>query len=206
MQGADRRGGQRVRPHRPAAGRPGPPNGAPTRLLGSSSGRDGASRKDRGSPRCERASGVSTIAKTSQSPSAIKDTTPKRTEHEGNTAPANRPRRHRPWTQDRRARGNRIIHLLDTSGEFGEKPYLGLEYVALILGGIAIAGSPLRTRPRPATSCAVFARRGLRLRSRLGGMNAIHEDVRSPAGSRRPCTPSWEDLVSWLGLAAVEAA
>jgi hypothetical protein len=42
--------------------------------------------------------------------------------------------------------GVALIHLLDTSGQFEEQPYLGGMYVAWILGGIAIAGSRPHTR------------------------------------------------------------
>jgi hypothetical protein len=41
-----------------------------------------------------------------------------------------------------------LIRLLETSSHFEEKPYLGWMYVALILGGIAIAGSLPHSGPR----------------------------------------------------------
>lgn len=53
--------------------------------------------------------------------------------------------------------GIALIHLLDTSGQFEEKPYLGWMYVALILGCIAIASSLPHAGPRHVTSRAVLA-------------------------------------------------
>ena len=53
--------------------------------------------------------------------------------------------------------GIALIHLLDTSGQFEEKPYLGWMYVALILGCIGIASSLPHAGPRRVTSRAVLA-------------------------------------------------
>ena len=53
--------------------------------------------------------------------------------------------------------GIALIHLLDTSGQFEEKPYLGWMYVALILGCIAIASSLPHADPRRVMSRAVLA-------------------------------------------------
>jgi Subtilase family len=52
--------------------------------------------------------------------------------------------------------GIALIHLLDTSGQVEEKPYLGWMYVALILGCIGIASFP-HAGPRRGTSRAVLA-------------------------------------------------